>query len=254
MDALSGYQLLLLVGAAAVGGAIFGIAGFAFGIIASLFLHHGFAAGDVVFIVVAGALVLNLGLLPKFWADIDLRRSAPYLVGATLGLPIGLALLHWTDPRLIRIFVAVLVLGYCLFALRQQSREPLRWSARRGHAADGAIGWAGGVVGGISGLGPMLPGIWYGLRGMSKVEQRALTQPYGIYVQGLMVIWLLSTGVVSRTAIEGVAVATPVMLVTALLGLRLFDGLSTRRFQRIVVAAAFVGAGFLLASQFRGVA
>ena len=244
------YQLVLVVAAAGLGGAIFGIAGFAFGIIASLFLHHGFPAADVVFIVVAGALVLNLGLLPKFWSDIDLRRSIPYLAGATLGLPIGLLLLRWLDPRLIRIFVSVLVLCYCLFALRQQSREPLRYSARRGHAADGAIGLAGGVVGGISGLGPMLPGIWYGLRGMSKVEQRALTQPFGIYVQGLMVIWLLATGVVSRTAMEGVAVATPVMLGAAFIGLRVFDSLSTRRFQRIVIAAALLGAMFLLSSQF----
>lgn len=249
MAALSVYQLVLLLAAACIGGAIFGIAGFAFGIIASLFLHHGFPATDVVFIVVAGALVLNLGLLPRFWSDIDLRKAAPYLVGATVGLPIGLLLLRWIDPRLIRIFVGVLVIGYCLFALRQHSREPLRYSPRRGHAADGAVGMAGGVVGGISGLGPMLPGIWYGLRGMTKIEQRALTQPFGIYVQGLMVIWLFATGVVSEAAIEGVAVATPVMLGTAVLGLRLFDGLSTRRFQRIVIAAALLGAVFLLASQ-----
>ncbi len=250
MGAISIHQLVLLGAAACIGGAIFGIAGFAFGIIASLFLHHGFASTDVVFIVVAGALVLNLGLLPKFWADIDLRKSVPYLIGATLGLPIGLLLLRWIEPRLIRVFVGMLVLSYCLFALRQQSRDPLRYSPGRGHAADGAIGMAGGVVGGISGLGPMLPGIWYGLRGMSKVEQRALTQPYGIYVQGLMVIWLLATGAVSKTAIESVGLATPVMLGTALIGLRLFDGLSTRRFQRIVIAAALIGAVVLLASQF----
>lgn len=249
LGAISVHQLMLLGAAAGIGGAIFGIAGFAFGVIASLFLHHGFAATDVIFIVVAGALVLNLGLLPRFWSEIDLRKSVPYLAGATVGLPIGLTLLHWIDPRLIRIFVGMLVIGYCLFALRQQSREPLRYSAGRGHAADTAIGMAGGVVGGISGLGPMLPGIWYGLRGMSKVEQRALTQPFGIYVQGLMVIWLLATDAVSATALQSVAIAAPLMLVTAWLGLRLFDGLSTRRFQRIVIATALVGAVFLLIRQ-----
>jgi hypothetical protein len=43
--------------------------------------------------------------------------------------------------------------------------------------------------------------------------------------------------------------ATPVMLLAAWLGLRVFDGLSTLRFQRIVIAAALVGSVFLLARQ-----
>lgn len=246
---LTAQQALLLCAAACVGGAIFGVAGFAFGVIASLFLHHGFAATDVVFIVVAGALVLNLGLLPRFWGEIDLRKSLPFLAGATLGLPIGLALLGWLEPRSIRAFVAVLLVGYCAFALRQHSRDPLRFSAGGGRVADVSIGLAGGVVGGVSGLGPLLPGIWYGLRGMSKLEQRALTQPFGLYVQGVMVAWLAASGAVSRDALGSVALATPLMLAAAWLGLRVFDGLSTARFQRIVIAVALVGALFLLLRQ-----
>ncbi|MDB5999465.1 MAG: permease [Rhizobacter sp.] len=249
LAAMTSHQLVLLGAAACVGGAIFGIVGFAFGVIASLFLHHGYPAADVIFIVVAGALVLNLGLLPKFWGDIDFRKSVPYLAGATVGLPIGLALLYLLDPRLIRLFVSVLLVSYCLFALRQQSREPLRLSHRHGRTADVAIGVAGGVVGGISGLGPLLPGIWYGLRGMSKTEQRALTQPFGLYVQGLMVAWFLATGTVSTAALQSVAIATPVMLVAAWLGLLVFDGLSTVFFQRSVIATALLGSVFLLLRQ-----
>jgi len=246
---LSAHQMLLLGAAACMGGAIFGIAGFAFGVIASLFLHHGFATADVIFIVVTGALVLNLGLLPRFWSEIDLRRSLPFLAGATRGLPIGLALLSWLEPRVIRAFVGVLVIGYCAFALRQQSRDPLRFSAGGGRAADVSIGLAGGVVGGVSGLGPLLPGIWYGLRGLSKVEQRALAQPFGLYVQGLMVTWFLATGTVSDRAVQSVAMAAPMMLAAAWLGLRVFDGLSTARFQRLVILVAIVGAAFLLVRQ-----
>jgi hypothetical protein len=166
-----------------------------------------------------------------------------------VGLPIGLALLYLLDPRLIRLFVSVLLVSYCLFALRQQSREPLRLSHRHGRTADVAIGMAGGVVGGISGLGPLLPGIWYGLRGMSKTEQRALTQPFGLYVQGLMVAWFLATGTVSTAALQSVAIATPVMLVAAWLGLLVFDGLSTAFFQRSVIATALLGSVFLLLRQ-----
>lgn len=242
-------EVALLCAGAAIGGAIFGVIGFAYGVVMSLFIHHAFAAPDVVFIVVGGALVLNLGLLPRFRREIRWRAALPYLVGATLGLPIGLWLLAHADARAIRAFVAALIIAYGLFALRQQLREPLRFKAAHGPAVDVSIGFVGGVIGGVSGLGPLVPGVWFGLRGLSKIEQRSLAQPFGLYIQGFMVTWLLASGTVSRNAIEGLAIATPVMLVAAYLGLRVFDRLSTALFQRSVVVLAIVGAVVLLVRQ-----
>ena len=249
MLTLSTLQLALLAAGAAAGGAIFGVIGFAYGIVISIFIHHGFAAPDVVFIVVGGALVLNLGMLPKFAREIRWKAAMPYLVGATLGLPPGLWLLATLDPRTIRMFVGALVAAYGLFALRQQSREPFRIAGVHGKALDVGIGVVGGVIGGVSGLGPLVPGIWFGLRGFNKVEQRALTTPYGLWVQGVMVAWLLAGGFVSRAALEGLALATPIMLAASYLGLRLFDRLSTSTFQRSVGLLAIAGAVVLVLRQ-----
>lgn len=249
MITLSAYQLVLLCAGAAIGGAIFGVIGFAYGVLISIFIHHAFTAPDVVFIVVGGAIVLNLGLLPKFWREIRWRAALPYLAGATLGLPVGLWLLTQLEARTIRAFVALLIVAYGLFALRQHSREPFRVTGAHGHALDGSIGFTGGVIGGVSGLGPLVPGVWFGLRGLDKVRQRSLAQPFGLYVQGVMFVWLLASSTVSRHAIEGLAVATPVMLAAAWFGVRGFDRLSTRYFQRGVVVLAIVGAAVLLARQ-----
>jgi uncharacterized membrane protein YfcA len=215
----------------------------------SVFIHHGFAATDVVFIVVGGALILNIGMLPTFAREIRWLAALPFLVGATLGLPLGLWLLATIEQRAVRIFVGGLVVAYGLFALRQQSREPFRIAGAHGKALDTGVGFVGGVIGGVSGLGPLVPGVWFGLRGFGKVEQRALTTPYGLWVQGLMVAWLLAGGLVSRQAIEGLAVATPVMLTASYLGLKLFDRLSTKAFQRSVVILAIVGAIALIGRQ-----
>lgn len=249
MITLTAAQLALLVVGAAAGGAIFGVIGFAYGVVISVFIHHGFAAADVVFIVVGGAVVLNIGMLPKFGREIRWKAAMPYLVGAVLGLPLGLWLLATLEARTIRIFVGLLVASYGLFALRQQSREPFRIAGVHGKALDTGIGMVGGVIGGVSGLGPLVPGVWFGLRGFNKMEQRALTTPYGLCVQGLMVAWLLLGGFVSRAAIEGLALATPIMLAASWLGLRLFDRLSTSTFQRSVVILAIVGALVLVMRQ-----
>ena len=246
---LTASQLALLCTGAAVGGAIFGVIGFAYGVLISLFIHHAFAAPDVVFIVVGGAFILNLFTLPRFWREIRWRGALPYMVGATLGLPVSLWLLTQLDARAIRSFVAVVIMAYGLFALRQQSRAPFRFRGAQGNAVDGGVGFAGGLIGGVSGLGPLVPGVWFGLRGMDKVEQRSLAQPFGLYIQGFMVAWLLASNAVSRGALEGLAIATPIMLGTAYLGLKVFDRLSTTFFQRCVVVLAIGGAVVLLARQ-----
>lgn len=249
MLTLTALQLALLCAGAAVGGAIFGVIGFAYGVLISLFIHHAFAAADVVFIVVGGAFVLNLFYLPRFWREIRWRGALPYMVGATLGLPISLLLLTQLDARAVRSFVATVIILYGLFALRQQSRAPFRFTGAHGKSVDGSVGFAGGLIGGISGLGPLVPGVWFGLRGMDKVAQRSLAQPFGLYIQGFMVAWLLLSGAVSRSAIEGLAIATPIMLGAAYLGLKVFDRLSTSLFQRSVVVLAILGAVVLLVRQ-----
>lgn len=88
-------QLALLLVTTFAGGYIFGVTGFAPSLVASVFLHHGFPSRAVVFILVASGLVLNLSVLPLFWRDVDWRDAAPFLASATLGLPLGVALLHW---------------------------------------------------------------------------------------------------------------------------------------------------------------
>ncbi|MEO7743201.1 MAG: sulfite exporter TauE/SafE family protein [Usitatibacter sp.] len=249
MLTLTSLQLALVCAGAAVGGAIFGVIGFAYGVLISLFIHHAFAAPDVVFIVVGGAFLLNLFYLPRFWREIRWRGALPYMAGATLGLPISLWLLTQLEARAIRSLVAGVIIAYGLFALRQQSRAPLRFTGAHGNVVDGTVGLAGGLIGGISGLGPLVPGVWFGLRGMDKVQQRSLAQPFGLYIQGFMVAWLLLSSAVSRSALEGLAIATPIMLGTAYLGLRVFDRLSTSVFQRSVVVLAIGGALALLARQ-----
>jgi uncharacterized membrane protein YfcA len=249
MLTLTGEQLAMVCAGAVMGGAIYGVMGFAYGVVISLFIHHALAARDVVFIIVGGSLIMNLALLPRFWREIRWRGAAPYLLGAAPGLPFGLWLLANLNPQAIRIFVGVLIIAYGLYALRQQSREPLRFTAARGRTIDGLVGFAGGVIGGVSGLGPIVPGVWFGLRGMSKIEQRSLAQPFALVFFAAMAAILLATGNVGSQALEGLIVATPLMLGGAFLGLRGFERLSTSTFQRTVIALAILGAVLLLARQ-----
>ena len=242
-------QLVLLFVAASLGGFAFGVTGFAFGVIASLFLHHAFLPRDVVFIVVGGGFLLNLLALPRFWADIDWRGALPYLAGATFGMPLGFVLLSHLPAGSARLVSSLIIISYCVFALFRQGTVPFRLPVLWGRVADTGIGFAGGVIGGVSGLGPLLPNVWYGLCGKDKRQARGLAQPYGLYVQGGMFWWLLWSGGNQTEGLPTISLAVVPMLVGAWLGLKLFDGLSLVAFRSVIIWLSLFGAAVLLVRQ-----
>lgn len=246
---MSYQQIALLCCATFAGGLAFGVSGFAFGVVASLFLHHAFEPHEVVFIVVTGGLILNLLALPRFWRDIDIRQSAPYLLGATFGMPLGVLLLSHLNAGNLRLLTSFVVIAYCLFALFRHSGKPLTFPPKLGQAADSGIGFAGGVVGGVAGLGPLLPSIWYGLRGKNKAEARGLTQPFGLYVQGALASWFLVSSGSQALPFFPMAAALPLMLLGAWVGLQVFDRIRVETFRMCIVWLSLAGALVLLARQ-----
>lgn len=228
------------------GGFAFGVTGFAFGVVTSMILHHGFAPPEVVFFAVSGGLVLNLVMLPKFWKEVDMKRAAPFLIGATGGMPLGLALLHRMHAPTLRLFTCVVVIAYCLFALLRHGGRPFEFPPRVALAADTAIGLAGGVIGGVAGLGPLLPSVWYGLRGMSKTQSRGLTQPVGLYMQGVMTLWFLMSPSIGSPPVSAAWMGVPLMLAGAWVGVRIFDRISVDAFRLCILWLSLLGALALL--------
>jgi len=246
---LSWIQLLSLASAAAIGGTLFGMTGFAYGVIASLFLHHVYPTADVILIVVSGGVVLNLFALPRFAREIDLRLAGPFLLGATLGLPVGVYILTLLPGQVVRVAVGLLIIVYCLLALRQQRQASLSLPIGLAGRVDAFVGLAGGVVGGVSGLGPLIPGVWYGVRGFSKMQQRGLALAYGLYVQGGMILWMVFSSTAGPLAHTSIALAAPILLLASWFGTRLFHRFSARTFQLIVVTVCLVGAVVLVIRQ-----
>jgi uncharacterized membrane protein YfcA len=248
-SALTLQQILYLGIAAFVGGIVFGVTGFAFGIVASVLLHYAFAPKDVIFVLVSGGFVLNLGSLPKYFREVQIARALPYMLGATVGMPLGLALLAVIDARLLRLGVGVLIVAYCGFALHRHRRAAIHLHGRVARTVNVGIGFVGGICGGVAGLGPLIPGVWYGLQGLGKVEQRALAQPFGLYVQGFTMVALIVSGAAGITAVASVLVITPVLLIASAIGMRALDRISLLGFQRLVLGGCLAGGTLLIARQ-----
>ena len=234
---------LLLAATAFAAAFISGLAGFAFNLVATgVFLH-------LLPPLVAVPVLLAASIVVQTLATISLRHAlswrdlAPYVIAGVIGTPIGTWLLLRIDPALFRLSVGVFLLAYSawMLALRTPPKISGSWPA------DAAVGFAGGVLGGLAGLSGVLPTVWTILRGYAKDQARAIYQPFIIVIQvaGLATLW--ATGGIGDGAGGAFLAALPPILVGVWAGQHLYAYVNDRQFRLIVLWLLLVSGAVLVA-------
>ena len=178
----------------------------------------------------------------------EIRQNIPliqrFLFPGVIGVPIGVALLGLVDASLLRLLVAVMLIvfgGYFGF----RSRLPKITSVRP--AADVAVGFVGGVLGGLASLSGMLPTLWLAMRPWPKAQTRALLQSYNFVLLGMTIVLLVFRGAYNKTTLTAILIAIPVGLLAAQLGIRVFRRVSDDQFRRLLILLCLLlGVGLLV--------
>jgi uncharacterized protein len=113
-----------------------------------------------------------------------------------------------------------------------------------GRPADIAIGFAGGILGGLGGYSGVLPTIWTQLRGWPKEMARAVYQPYVIVMQAVTlasIMWVAFDGV----GLALLMVVLPPLLLGTWIGWQLYGRLNDRRFRQ-ALALLLIASGITL--------
>ena len=71
-----------------------------------------------------------------------------------------------------------------------------------GRAADGVIGFLGGIMGGLAGLSGPLPTIWATLRGWGKDERRSVFQTFNLAVLLAALVSHALSGFLTRGSVK----------------------------------------------------
>jgi uncharacterized membrane protein YfcA len=242
MDGIA-VELPIFLLATFAGAFVAGLSGFAFGLVAaSLWLY-------VLTPVQSASLIVGFGLLVqsysvwKLRAALDWHRLWPSVIGAMLGVPVGVWLLTATDPRSLRLAVGVVLIAYSLYAL---FRPQLKLAAAVPPAADAAVGFANGLLGGLTGLAGIIITIWCNLRGFPKEVQRATFQPVAVVVFATAAFWLGVNGSLTLDTAKLFALGLPFLFAGTWLGLKLFGRIDETAFRKIVLALLFVSGVALL--------
>src|SRR3954466_6540859 len=206
--------------------------GFAFALVAASIWLYILPPLQVVTLIIAFGLLVQGYMVWKLRHALDLRRLWPFIAGAAIGVPLGVAILGWANPAYVRAGIGVLLVLYSLYALFRPSLPPV---TQGGAAADAAVGFANGVLGGITGLAGILVTIWCGLRGWPKDQQRAVFQPAAVAVFAMSALWLGVKGAVSADTIRLFLSGLPALLAGTWLGMKLYGRLDEAAFRKVVL-------------------
>ncbi len=225
-------ELLLLGAGAALAGLVQGISGFAFAMVAMSVWVWGIEPRVAAVMAVFGALlgqVLALFTVPR-----GLRPGAfaPFLLGALAGAPLGVWVLPFLDPAMFKLILG-LFLTLCCPAMLLSERLPVIHAG--GRLADGVVGALGGIMGGIGGFSGVLPSLWCTLRGFDKDLARGIIQNFSLAALSVTMAGYVLSGAVTAEMLPRFAIVAPALVVPAMIGARLYVGLSANAFRRLVL-------------------
>jgi len=224
-------NLTIFVAATFLAAFITGLSGFAFGLIAAgIWLH-------VITPLQTATLIIAFGLLAQGTSVWKLRHSLnwprlwPFLLGGAVGVPVGIAILEWLNPRHLREGVGAVLVLYSLYSLFRPSLRPLNTNP----VVDTAIGFLNGVLGGATGLAGIIIVIWCGLMPWPKDQQRTVFQPVAVAVFLMSAGWLGAEGAVSWDIAKLFLFGLPALAAGLWLGLKLYGRLDEQAFRRVVL-------------------
>lgn len=235
----------LLLGAAA-GGFINGLAGFGTALFALGWWLQVMPPLQAVAVVLAMSVISGIQGVVVVRRAIQWPRLLRFLIPALIGIPIGLQILERINADHLKIVVAVFLLIYGGFFAFRRNLPSL---TRPTPVVDASVGFVGGILGAIAGLSGALPTMWLSMRAWPKEQTRAVLQPYNVVVLGLSAIALAWSGAYGREALITMAVALPVTMIAAQIGLWTFKRLSDTQFRRLLVVMMLVSGIVLLARE-----
>src|SRR5262245_52948726 len=176
----------------------------------------------------------HLQALRSIWSGVRWPRLWPFLAAGLLAVPIGTMLLEQVRVQPLRLGVGILLIFYSVW-MGFVRRPPL--VAGGGRAAAAAVGFVGGLMGGLGGLASLsgpAPTIWVQLRGWTKNEQRGVNQPFNMTILATALLAAGVAGLLDRTFWIWAAITVPISLVGARLGLMLYGRVNDVVFRHLV--------------------
>ncbi|WP_407147995.1 sulfite exporter TauE/SafE family protein [Bradyrhizobium sp. ORS 86] len=237
----------ILFSGALAGGFVSGLAGFGTALMALGIWLYVLPPTLAVPLVLICSVIAQVSTLPSIWKTIDFRLIWPFIIGGLAGVPIGILLIAHADPIVFKRTIGVFLVVFPVVLYFQKTPMAIRFG---GKWADTAIGFAGGILGGLAGLSGPLPILWASLRGWGKAERRGVFQTFNFTILATALCVQIASGLVRGEIVWLVLCAFPGTLLGAWLGARVYHAMTDRNFSDIVLGLLVLSGIGLLWSGF----
>jgi uncharacterized protein len=219
-----------------------GLAGFAFSAVTGAILFHLVAPIDAVPLLLACSITTQLFSISKLWHTMQWRQCLPYLVGGFAGIPIGAELLKNFNAHVFAAGFGFFLICYSLYMLLR----PHLVVRGGGRYVEVAAGFAGGITGGATAFPGAIPTVWCSLRGLSKLEQRGIVQPFILLMQIATLVYFSKLGILASATLTTYLWCAPAVVLGTWLGLQLFNHIDDKRFRQVVLLFLLISGATLL--------
>src|SRR3979490_904205 len=232
MDVFS-LDLTIFLVATFAGALIAGLSGFAFGLVAASIWLYILTPLQTATLIIAFGLIVQGYSVWKLRHALEWAKLWPFMLGAAIGVPVGIAILGWANPSQVRASIGVFLVLYSLYGV---FRPKMGSVTRGGGVADAGVGFLNGVLGGITGLAGVLVTIWCGLRGWPKDVQRKVFQPVAGPPFLMSALWIGAKGAITADTLKLFLTGLHALFAGTWLGLKLFGRLNEAAFRKLVLA------------------
>lgn len=249
MSADPGFMVLLSA-SMFCGALIASLAGFAFAPVAAILLIPVLEPMTLVPLLMICSVLVQLAGLVRRRRRIAWAHSDAMLLGGAGGIPLAVLLLPAIDAWVFQIGFGAFLLAYAALMLGRPMRRTVRPPDPRRELA---VGFCGGLVGGLTAMPGAIPALYCDLNGQSRARRRAIVQPYALAMQLLALAMLAIGGGFPAALAWHVLAALPALALGTAIGLALFGRMPNIGYRRtVLVAALATGIGAIAGSQILG--
>jgi uncharacterized membrane protein YfcA len=238
-------DIAFVVAGALAAGFVNGLSGMGYALLSMGLWLHAMPPTTAVPLVAICAVGGHVQSLPRIWRGVIWSRLWPFMAAGAFGVPIGILLLGHLAPQPLKLGLGLFLVLYCCW-MGFVRRPPIVYGG--GRLADAAIGFAGGVMGGLASMSGPAPAIWAQLRGWNMHEQRGVNQPYNMSMLTLTLVMAVVAGFVDSRFLIWVVLALPATLVAAHVGLALYGRVNDVQFRWIVLGLLAISGASLIVS------
>lgn len=211
-------MLALLSVAVLITGTIRSFTGFGGGLLLAPLLSLFMSPSDMVVVVLLLNLLTSVQSVPGTWKTTDWKLVFSLSVPALFGVPLGVWLIQWLEPNLIRRLIGVIVAGVATIML-----VGWQYNGKRGRVQDCVVGVTSGALTSIAGVGgPPLVLYLLSDKNISPVGLRSFFMMFFCFAQVSTLMYFLFQGMINQTQLMYSITFAPIYLVSTVLGTFLF--------------------------------